>query len=377
MLARDSYTKQIIESLEIFPICALLGARQVGKTTIAQSLKDKYKEVHHFDLEDPTDLAAFESPKLVLNGLKGLVIIDEVQRKPNLFPYLRTLVDTNKDIRLLILGSASRELIHQSSETLAGRIYYIHVSPFKLSETQDKNIDILWSRGGYPRSYLAASEEASNMWRKAYISTFLERDMLQLGFDISPQTMRRVWTMLAHYHANIMNYSEFSRSLSISDKTIKYYIDILDGTFMVRVLKPWFANISKRQVKAPKIYIRDSGILHSLLGIHTSELRTHPKAGASFEGFAIEEIIHYMKADAEDCYYWRTQAGSELDLLICKNGKKYGFEFKYTDSPTVTKSMYSAIEDLELDSLDVIVPGGKSFKLKENINVIGIESLNS
>jgi predicted AAA+ superfamily ATPase len=232
------------------PICALLGARQVGKTTLAKSLEQQYSEVNHFDLEDPSDLVMLDSPKLALQNLKGLVVIDEIQRKPDLFPYLRVLVDTNPEVKLLILGSASRELIRQSSETLAGRINYIYISPFYIKEVE--NTDLLWRRGGYPKSYLTHLEEESQLWRKAYITTFLERDLKMLGFDLSPQTIRRLWAMIAHYHGNIMNYSELSRSLSVSDKTIKNYIDIWDGTFMVRTLKPWYSNISKRQIKSPK-----------------------------------------------------------------------------------------------------------------------------
>lgn len=373
MISRDNYINKINKAFEIFPICTLLGPRQCGKTTLALSFKNKFSTVYHFDLEDPTDLVRFDNPKLTLENLKGLVIIDEIQRKPDLFTYLRVLVDRNPDIKLLILGSASRELIHQSSETLAGRIQYITMTPFNLSEVEDQNL--LWFRGGFPRSYLALSEEESYAWRKAYISTFLERDLAAIGFNLSPQTMRRLWTMLAHYHGNIMNYSEFSKSLAISDKTVKNYIDALDGAFMARILKPWYANIRKRQIKAPKIYIKDSGLLHSLLGIHSEELIMHPKVGTSWEGFAIEEVITHSQADPEDCYYWRTQAGAELDLLIYKDNKKHGYEFKYTDAPKTTKSMYSAIEDLELETLTVIIPGKETFKIHASIEAVGLETL--
>lgn len=371
MILRNSYLDQIREAFEVFPICALLGPRQCGKTTLASAFKETFESSYHFDLEDPLDLARLETPKLALENLQGLIVIDEIQRLPELFTYLRVLVDKNPNIKLLILGSASRDLIHQSSESLAGRIQYIHMSPFRLSETSDFNR--LWKRGGFPRSYLASSESASFIWRKAYISTFLERDLATLGFNLSPQVMRRLWTMLAHYHGNIMNYSEFARSLGVTDKTVKSYIDVLDGAFMARTLKSWHANIQKRQVKAPKVYIKDSGILHTLLGIQTEKVMSHPKIGASWEGFAIEEVIHKLKADPEDCYYWRTQAGAELDLLICQEGKKHGFEFKYTDRPQTSKSMHSAIEDLALDSLTLIIPGKASFKIHENINAIGLE----
>lgn len=371
MITRDGYLTQLREAFDVFPICALLGPRQCGKTTLAAMFKHTFAPSYHFDLEDPFDLARLETPKLTLEKLTGLVVIDEIQRRPELFSYLRALVDTNPNIKLLVLGSASRDLIHQSSESLAGRIQYIHMTPFKLEEVH--NLNRLWLRGGYPRSYLATSDSASFIWRKAYVSTFLERDLATMGFNLSPQVMRRLWTMLAHYHGNIMNYSEFARSLGVTDKTIKSYIDVLDGAFMARTLKPWHANIQKRQVKAPKVYIKDSGILHTLLGIQAKEIISHPKAGASWEGFALEEVIHKMKSDPEECYYWRTQAGAELDLLIHQNGKKHGYEFKYTDRPQSTKSMHSALKDLALDSLTLIIPGNKSFKIHENITAVGLE----
>lgn len=371
MILRKAYLEQIQNTFDVFPICALLGPRQCGKTTLALSFKENVNPSYHFDLEDPIDLARLENPKLTLENLTGLVIIDEIQRRPELFPYLRVLADKNPKIKLLILGSASRDLIHQSSETLAGRIQYIYMTPFTLDEVKDTNH--LWFRGGFPRSYLAESESASYSWRKAYISTFLERDMASMGFNLSPQVMRRLWTMLAHYHGNIMNYSEFARSLGATDKTVKSYIDVLDGAFMARTLKPWHANIQKRQVKAPKVYIKDSGLLHTLLGIQGEDVVSHPKVGASWEGFALEELVHHMNADPEDCYYWRTQAGAELDLLICNGTQKHGYEFKYTDQPRLTKSMYSSIEDLELNTLSLIIPGKASFKIHEKVKVVGLD----
>ncbi len=373
MLKRDTYINDLTKYFDIFPVCALLGPRQCGKTTLSLTFQKLFSENHHFDLEDHTDLARLANPKLALDPLNGLIVIDEVQRKPDLFPYIRVLVDKKPGTQLLILGSASRDLLQQSSETLAGRIHYTEMTPFSFDETGDVNL--LWKRGGFPRSYLASSNENSYTWRKAYITSFLERDIAALGFNLSPQLMRRLWTMLAHYHGNIINYTEFARSLGVTDKTIKSYIDVLEGSFMVRALKPWFANIKKRQVKAPKIYIRDSGILHTLLGISSEEIFMHPKVGASWEGFALEEIIKHLKVDADDCYYWRTQTGVELDLLIFKNGKKYGFEFKYTDRPTTTKSMHIAREDLELDDLILIIPGSKSFPLDENIKAVGLNDL--
>lgn len=373
MIKRDLYLESLKKCFEIFPVCALLGPRQCGKTTLALEFKKLFKESYHFDLEDPTDLERLENPKLALDPLSGLIVIDEVQRKPELFPYLRVLVDKKPDTKLLILGSASRDLLKQSSESLAGRIHYTEMTPFNLKETN--NLQLLWTRGGFPRSYLATTEENSHMWRKSYISTFLERDLASLGFNLSPQLMRKLWTMLAHYHGNIINYTEFARSLGVTDKTIKTYVDILEGAFMVRSLKPWFANIKKRQVKAPKIYIRDSGLLHTLLGLGSENITMHPKVGASWEGFALEEVIIHMKADSDDCFYWRTQTGVELDLLVFKDEKRYGFEFKYTDSPKATKSMHIAKKDLNLDTLIMIIPGNKSFHVYEDIIAIGLDSL--
>lgn len=372
MLERK-YLNQISESFQIAPICALLGPRQCGKTTLAneyaKNLKGKF---FLFDLEDPLDLAKLDNPKLTLEPLDGLIVIDEIQRRPELFPILRVMVDKyNKEF--LILGSASSELIRQSSESLAGRINYIEMSPLSLEEATD--VSILWNRGGFPRSYLAKSDMLSNEWRKSYIRTYLEKDIKNLGFDISSQTMRRLWNMIAHYHGQILNASELGRSINVSYKTIDRYIDILSGTFMIRRLSPWFENIGKRQIKSPKIYFRDSGLLHTILGIeNTEQLQMHPKLGSSWKGFALEEVIRKLDTDYNDCYFWATQGGAELDLLVIKNGKKLGFEIKYTDSPKITKSMHSAIDDLNLEQMTIIIPGKDKFKLSEDIEVYGIEA---
>ena len=323
MEQREYYSHLIKEALRIFPVCAMLGPRQCGKTTLAMTLKKHFDTSHHFDLEDPDDLEKFSSPKILLGSIKGFVIIDEIQRRPELFPYLRVLVDSNPDVKLLILGSASRDLIHQSSDTLAGRIRYVEIFPFKLDEVN--NIDLLWSRGGLPKSFLAQRDSESYAWRKEYITTFLERDLSNMGFRASPRQMRKLWAMLAHYHGNMVNYSDLGRSLGITYKTIQAHIDILEGTFMVRCLRPWFENIKKRQVKAPKLYIRDSGILHALLDIQHTPIELHPKAGASWEGFALEEIVFSADIYYDDCYYWRTQTGVELDLLVLKDGKRVGY----------------------------------------------------
>ncbi len=373
MIAREFYQKQIKEALQIFPVCALVGPRQCGKTTLANVVKRDFNPVHHFDLEDPYDLEKMNYPKLLLESLEGLVIIDEIQQRPELFPYLRVLVDRNPNIRLLILGSASRDLIRQSSETLAGRIQYIELTPFSIQEVE--NLTRLWERGGFPNAYLAASDSRSQKWLKSYVATFLDRDLASMGFSISPSKMRQLWMMLAHYHGNMINYSELGRSLGMTDKVIRTYIDVLEGTFMVRCLSPWFENIKKRQVKASKIYIRDSGVLHSLLGIHNETIKFHPKLGASWEGFALEELISTLEVDYNDLYYWRTQNGAELDLMVVQGTKRIGYEFKYTDAPRVSRSMHIALKDLSLERLNIVVPGEDSFRINEYIHVIGLNSL--
>ena len=372
-MERPFYLKQIQTVYTVNPACALLGPRQCGKTTLAHQyarlLKDQ--RVHFFDLEDPTDLAKLVNSKLALESLEGLIVIDEIQRKPDLFPMLRVLIDTYKK-HFLILGSASQELIRQTSETLAGRITYLDLNPFSLFEVED--ISKLWVRGGFPLSYLANTQNQSLAWRKDYVRTYLEKDIKDFGFAIAPQALRRFWMMLSHYHGQIFNASEIGRSMNVSHKTISHYLDILTGTFMVRRLSPWFENLHKRQIKSPKIFVRDSGILHTLLGIEDElQLLNHPKLGASWEGFALEEVIRVLKADSEDCYFWATQSGAELDLLIVQYGKKMGFEFKYTDSPKITKSMHIALEDLKLDQITLIIPGNHHFRLSEKVEVWGLE----
>ena len=371
MISRKRYTDLIQEALQIFPVCAILGPRQCGKTTLAHSISKQFPQSHHFDLEDPDDLERFSAPKVLLESMKGLIIIDEIQRRPELFPYLRVLVDRNPDIKLLILGSASRDLIHQSSETLAGRIKYIEIFPFKLEEVD--NVNLLWNRGGLPKSFLATKDSESYAWRKEYITTFLERDLSNMGFRASPRQMRKLWVMLAHYHGNLVNYSDLGRSLGLNYKTIQAHVDILEGAFMVRCLRPWYENIKKRQVKASKLYIRDSGILHALLDLQHTPIEFHPKAGASWEGFALEEVIFSTSIYADDCYYWRTQTGVELDLLVFQGGKRIGYEFKYSEAPKITSSMHIAMKDLALDELNIVIPvGTEVYSLDRNIHVRGL-----
>lgn len=392
-MKREQFLEKIIEQFRVHPVCALLGPRQVGKTTLAKMYVQKYfsDNAHFLDLENPADLARLENPMLTLQSIpQKLIVIDEIQRKPELFPVLRVLVDAtrvpldehgqtneatrDKQKQFLILGSASRDLIQQSSETLAGRIGYIELLPFSLTEVG--NHDRLWLRGGFPNSYLASNDNDSYIWRQGYITTFLERDIPSLGFEIPAQQLRRFWLMLAHYHGQIFNGSEIGRSLGVSDHTVRKYLDILTGTFMIRELVPWFENLQKRQVKSPKIYFRDSGILHALLEIKThDQLISHPRLGAFWEGFALEQIIAAAGASAEQSYFWATHAHAELDLLIIKNGKRIGFEFKYVDAPKITKSMTIVLQDLKLDHLAIVFPGKTSFRLTEDITVYGLEMI--
>lgn len=382
-MLRGSYLNKIQLAFQVQPVTVLLGPRQSGKTTLAHQYVEAHwqqvekNSVHFFDLEDPNDFQLLQSPKSILAPLKGLVIIDEVQFLPDLFKLLRVLVDRpDNQTQFLILGSASFELSRQSSETLAGRVRFIEITPFSYEEFPEKTPEVLknlWQRGGFPKSYLAKNDLISEGWREDYIRTFLERDIPSFGIKVAPQQIRRFWQMLTHYHAQTFNAAELARSMSISQPTCNHYIDILSATFMMRQLSPWFENIKKRQVKSRKVYFRDSGIYHSLLGIGSEQdLVKHPKLGASWEGFALEEIIRQHKAREEDCFYWATQSGAELDLLICQQGKKVGFEFKFNDAPQITKSMRIAMEDLKLDSLTIIYPGDKVIELEKNIYLCGL-----
>ncbi len=373
-ILRPHLLQQIDYNFHVAPVCALIGPRQCGKTTIALEFSKQYKfSIHHFDLEDDRDLAKLHDPMLALGSLEGLIIIDEIHHVPDLFRTLRVLVDEKKERKFLILGSASQQLLQQTSETLAGRITYIEMMPFSLAEVRDHKK--LWVRGGFPRSYLASADKVSEDWRRSYIKTFLEKDIPSFGITIASQTIRRFWTMVAHYHGNIFNASEIGQSLGVNYKTSQHYLDLLEATFMLRRLNPWFGNIKKRQVKSPKIYFRDSGLFHTLLGIHDySALTNHPKMGTSWEGFAMEQIIRHFEAESEDCYFWATHTGAELDLLISKDGRNMGFEFKYTSHPVMTKSIYSALENLKLDKITVITPESDSFPLSEKVDV---HSLNS
>ena len=377
---RPAYLERIDVLFQSHPMVAILGPRQCGKTTLARDYLatlagDQSKPIHYFDLEDPEHLNRLADAKLALAPLAGLIVIDEVQRLPELFPLLRVLIDRpGGRQQYLILGSASRELIRQSSETLAGRIAYLQLSPFAAFETQDHAA--LWLRGGFPPAFLAASDADSMNWRKAYVTTYLERDVPALGIGFSSNALRRFWTMLAHCHGNVFNAADLGRSLDVSAPTVKRYLDILVGTFMVRALQPWHANIRKRQVKSPKIYFRDAGILHALLNLpDASMLRAHPSIGASWEGFALEQVALIHGAEAAECYFWATHSGAELDLLIVRGTRTHGFEFKYSSAPKATRSMHVALDELGLDGITIVYPGTEAYPLSDRIRVVGLSQL--
>jgi len=376
MLPRLRYIQDLLIATQRSPVTALLGARQVGKTTLARSFITE-RPAEYYDLESLPDQRRLQNPELVLGSAQGLVVLDEIQRMPGLFSALRVLVDRQENrARYIILGSASPELIHHASESLAGRIEFIELSGFDLSETGRSTWEVLWLRGGFPRSFLADSVGDSLAWREGFIRTFLERDLPQLGINIPATAMRRFWTMLAHYHGQTWNASELSRAMGLSDKTVRSYLDILSGSFMVRQLQPWFANTGKRQVRAPKIYLRDSGLLHSLLNI--SDMNTllgHPKVGASWEGFAIEQVLNLLRP--QTAYFWATHGVAELDLLFFAKGKSYGIEVKFNEAPDVTRSMRAALHDLELEHLWIIYPGEHSYQVEKRISALPLKYINT
>ncbi len=378
LLPRLTQLKRIMHALQQYPVVAIIGARQVGKTTLTYAVEQAYDgSIHRFDLEDPEDLARLDEPKLALQDLNGLIIIDEIQRKPELFPLLRVLVDRpGRSTQFLILGSASPKLLKQSSESLAGRISYQTLTGFSLDEIQKTDSQKLWLRGGFPKSFLASSDKSSLVWRKDFIRTFLERDIPQLGFSIPALTLGRFWNMLAHYHAQIWNGSELARAFGISQPSVKRYVDLLSDSSVVWQLKPWYQNISKRQVKSPKVYLADSGILHSLLGVgNLADLEKHPKIGASWEGFVLGEILYHLNIPAQEAYFWATHAGAELDLLVFIDGKPVGFEIKRTVSPQISPSMRTSIVDLKLEQLFVVHAGEHAFSMHEKIHAIPMNQL--
>lgn len=374
MIPRPRALERILKTLSIHPIAALLGPRQCGKTTLARVVAEREPSTY-YDLENPVDISRLSAPMRALEELSGLVVIDEIQRRPDLFELLRVLVDRpNNPAKFLLLGSASPHLAKGVSESLAGRVGFIDLSGFDLEEVGVKHSARCWLRGGFPRSFLADDDSTSIAWRNDFIRTFLERDIPQLGISIPAETLRRFWTMIAHYHGQVWNAAHLARSLGASENTARRYLDILAGAYMIRILPPWFGNIRKRQVKAPKIYVRDSGILHALLQLRTlTDLQSHPSLGASWEGFALEQVIGAL--ESRDAYFWATHAGAELDLFVRVAGKHYGFEFKYADAPGGSRSMYVAIQDLSLTHLWVIYPGHQEYLLDDKISVIPIASV--
>ncbi len=374
MIDRKTDAKQIQIALKRSRVVALLGPRQCGKTTLARQFMAP-GSLNYFDLEDPASLARLSEPDTALRPLKGLVVIDEIQRRPDLFPLLRVLADRKPlPARFLILGSASPDLLRQSSETLAGRLETIPLEGFRLADLGASAQGRHWFRGGFPLSYTARTEANSLAWRRQFLQTFLERDLPQLGVSIPAVTLRRFWNMVAHYHAQIWNAAELARALAVNESTVRRYLDLMTGVFMLRQLPPWFENIGKRQVKAPKVYVRDSGLLHALLGVASRrDLEHHPKVGASWEGYAVEEVIKALRPD--QVYYWATHNGAEIDLVLFKGARRIGVECKRMDAPKLTPSMRIALADLKLDELLVVYPGQRRYALAKQVEVLPLAEL--
>jgi predicted AAA+ superfamily ATPase len=374
MIDRPRWLADIRAALRRSRVTALVGPRQSGKTTLARRIVPTDSPAY-FDLEDPASLSRLAEPMTALSPLRGTVVVDEVQRRPDLFPVLRVLADRKPlPARFLILGSAMPDMLRQSSETLAGRLETITLSGFSLEELGPEVRGRHWRRGGLPPSYLARSESDSFAWRRQFIQTFLERDLPQLGIGIPAAALMRFWTMMAHYHGGVWNAAEPARSMGVSQPTIRRYLDILTGMYMIRQLQPWYENLKKRQVKAPKIYLRDSGLLHALLGLRTErEILSHPKAGASWEGYVIEEVLKVARPDA--AYFWATHTGAELDLILFKKGRRYGVEAKFQDAPRLTPSMRIALDVLRLDHITVLYPGDRRYVLSERVTVVPVTEL--
>ena len=372
-IPRTRHVAALARLFKSHPVVAIIGARQVGKSTLAREFARSIGgPVHHFDLEDPDVVARFAEPKVAMSKLTGLVVLDEIQCRPDLFPLLRVLADRPRHpARFLVLGSASPALLRQGSETLAGRIAYHELPGFALDETGASHLDRLWIRGGFPRSFLADSDDASDDWRQSFNRTFLERDLPQLGVSFPSDTMGRLWRMLAHWHGQVWNSSEFGRSFGVADTTIRRWMEALAGALVVRLLKPWLENVAKRQVRSPKVLVADTGLLHALLGLPDERaVLDHPKCGASWESFATGEVTARLGARPNECYFWATHAGAELDLLVVRGTKRLGFEIKRTSGPTVTPSMRTALADLRLDRLDVIHAGDETYELSDRIRAV-------
>jgi len=378
VIARTRHLDAVQRLLARYPVVAILGARQVGKTTLARQLvAGTGMPSTVFDLENPADVAQLADPMLALGARRGLVVLDEVQRRPELFPALRVLADRRRPrLRFLVLGSASPDLLRQSSESLAGRIAYYVLPGLSVDEVGIARLPTLWLRGGFPRSFLARHAADSLDWRRRFIRTFLERDLPQLGIAVPAPTLHRFWSMLAHYHGQIWNASEFGRSFGVADTTVRRYLDVLTATFVVRQLAPWTENLRKRQVKAPKVYLTDSGLLHALLDIESlSALERHPKVGASWEGFLLQAVMQQLQLRPEQCYFWATHGGAELDLLVIEGRRRLGFEFKRTTAPSMTRSMHSALADLKLTELTVIHAGHETFSLAPRVRAVAAQRI--
>ena len=369
MIDRKADAARVRAALRRSRVVALLGPRQCGKTTLARQFVSP-DSLNYFDLEEPQSLARLTEPDTALRTLKRLVVIDEIQRRPDLFPLLRVLADRMPlPARFLILGSASPDLLRQSSESLAGRLETVSLEGFRLSDLGAAAQSRRWLRGGFPLAYTARTEADSLTWRRQFLQTFLERDLPQLGIRIPAVVLRRFWNMVAHYHGQIWNAAELARALAVNESTVRRYLDLMTGVFMVRQLPPWFENLGKRQVKAPKIYVRDSGLLHTLLGVTSQhDLEHHPKVGASWEGYAVEEVLKALQPD--EAYYWATHNGAEIDLILFKDGRRVGVECKRADAPELTPSMRIALADLKLDQLTVVYPGEKKYSLAKNVEVV-------
>lgn len=378
MIDRTRHLERLTWLFQTFPVVAILGARQVGKTTLARALGERFQgPVTHFDLESAADLALLADPALTLGPLRGLVILDEIQRRPELFPALRVLADRpGVEAKFLVLGSASPDLLRQSSESLAGRIGYHRLRGLALDEVGRAALDALWLRGGFPRSFLAPGEAESVEWRRSFLQTFLERDLPQLGSRTPAETLRRFWSMVAHYHAQTWNGSEIARAFGVGESSVRRYLDLLTDALVLRQLPAWHANLSKRQVRSPKVFVEDSGLLHTLLGIEDAEgLARHPKVGASWEGFLLKEIIERLNARPEECFFWTAHSGAEIDLLIVSGQKRLGFEIKRTTAPQRTRSMATVLKDLALDHIDVIHAGERTFPLAQQVRAVAAHDL--
>jgi len=375
LIPRNRLEQQVLLCLKESPATVLLGARQTGKTTLARQISGKQKRVQFFDLERAAGREALSTPELALGEFRGLVVIDEIQRMPELFEVLRPLCDRpGHPAKFLLLGSASPDLVQGVSESLAGRALFVRVPGFAIDELGTERQNRLWLRGGFPRAYLASTDDSAWRWMEGFITTFLERDIPQLGLRVPAETLRRFWIMTAHYHGQIWNAAELARSMDVSPNTARHYLDILSGAYVLRVLPPWFENLKKRQVKSPKVYVRDSGLFHYLQGISSmAGLRSHPRYGASWEGFALEQTLAIL--GERDAYCWSTLRGAELDLFLLCRGRRYGFEFKCTDAPSMTRSIHVALGDLQLERLYVVYPGREKYALHARVEALPLTAL--